>query len=177
MAEMKKFEALKREVIKNGGFFVHFYFDMHANNSAALQDIMVGFVGKLTKEAGVRMAVGEIDEPIAHEDMFSSTAKVSMLVDNLTTMTVLALNYAPIGVEIDEPTQAQIDANDIQQAMIRISATTQELTHHIITKTMDDAERAHFHKQMAQRAQLGRRLMTDKDGEKTDSTTSPKADG
>ncbi len=159
MAETKKFDAIKSEVLRNGGFFVHFYFDMHANNSAALQDIMVGFVGKITKEQGVRMAVGEIDEPIAHQDMFSSTARVSMLVDNFTTLATLALNYAPIGVEIDEPTEAKLPANDIQQALIRISATTQELTHHIITKSMNDEERKKFHGQMAQRAELGKRLM------------------
>ncbi|MDE1797894.1 MAG: hypothetical protein KGH63_00625 [Candidatus Micrarchaeota archaeon] len=159
MAKMEKFNALKSEVLKNGGFYLRFYFDMHAGNAPALQDIMVGFVGKLTNEEGVRFAVGEVDEPIAYEGLFSTTARVSMLVNDFPTLARLTINYAPIGIEIEEPTDIRMPSSELQAGLIGIAATAQELSHHILTRAMSPEEKKTFEKQMAHRAELGRRLV------------------
>lgn len=159
MPEIKRFESIKRDVLQNGGFFVHYYFDMHASNAEALNSIMVGFVGKLTKEEGVQMAVGEIEEPMLLDKMYSSTARVSMLARDFETLVRLAMAYGPIGVEIEEPTEVKLPAHEVQTALIGISATSQELTHHILTKTMTPEERQKFDKQMEQRSLLGAELM------------------
>jgi hypothetical protein len=165
MAEMKKFDALKNEVLRNGGFYLRFYFDMHAGNAPALQNIMVGFVGKLTNEPGVRFAVGEIEEAIQHQDMFSTTARVSLLVNDFPTLTRITMAYAPIGIEIEEPTELRLPANDLQQGLIGIAATSQELSQHILTKSMTSDELKQFQSHMAQRAELGRRMMQEQKDE------------
>ncbi|MFH1307081.1 MAG: hypothetical protein ABIH83_05525 [Candidatus Micrarchaeota archaeon] len=158
MAEMKKFEQLKHDVIRDGGFFVYFYFDMHAGNKEALQNIMVGFVSKITKEAGVRMAVAEIDEPIKREELFSTTAKVSMLVSGFSDLMRLTMTYTPIGIEVEEPLDAKIDAGEMQNALMGISATSQQLTYHILTKTMNEEQKKSFEKKMAAKGELGKKL-------------------
>ncbi len=159
MAKMDKFNALKHEVLKNGGFYVRFYFDMHAGDAPSLQNIMVGFVSRLTNEQGVRFAVGEVDEPIAHEGMFSTTARVSLLVNDFPTLARITISYAPIGIEIEEPGETRLPASDLQAGLIGISGAAQELTHHILTKTMTATEKLQFEHQMGQRAELGKRLM------------------
>jgi hypothetical protein len=154
-----KFEQLKREVLRSGGFFVHFYFDMHGSEPNSLNDIMVGFVSRLTKENGVRMAVGTVEEPIAHDDMFSTTAKVSMLISDLHSLARLAVSYCPIGVEIEEPHKAEVQAGELQNTLMTVSATAQDLTQYILKKgLLSPEERAKFEKQVTFRAELGRRL-------------------
>lgn len=158
MADMKKFNELKHDVLRHGGFFVHLYFDMHSQNPEGLQNIMVGFVGNITKEPGVRMAVAEIDQPLEREGTYSTTAKVSMLVSDFTTLLRLTMNYTPIGIEVEEPLDAKLDAGEIQNALMGISATAQQLTQHIISKGLTDEQKAKFEKQMKTKAEFGKKI-------------------
>ncbi len=154
-----KFMQLKHEVLRSGGFFVHFYFDMHGSEPNSLHQIMVGFVSRLSKENGVRMAVGTVEDPIEHDDMFSTTAKVTMLISDLHSLSRLAVSYCPIGVEIEEPHKAEIPAGELQNALMTISATAQDLTQYILKKgLLSPEEKAKFEKQVIFRAELGRRL-------------------
>lgn len=156
MADMKKFEALKHKVVDNGGYFVHFYFDMHANEKENLQNIMVGFVGKITKEPGISMAVAEIDEPLETDGTFSTTSRVSILANSFGDLIRLTQTYTPIAIEIEEPLDAKIDAGQMQQALMGISTTNQELTQHILTTTMTAEQKKKFEKQMGIKAQFGK---------------------
>ncbi len=165
MADMHKFEALKHDVLRHGGFYLHFYFDMHASDPTALQNIMVGFVGKLTNEEGVRLAVGEVDEPLKRDELYSTTAKVSMLVSDLPTLAKLVMNYAPIGIELEEPLEARVTAGELQTALMNVSAITQDFTRHILTTTLNPEEKIHFQNQMARRAELGKRLLSNKEAD------------
>lgn len=158
MSDTKKFDELKHKIIGNGGYFTHFYFDMHANDKDNLQNIMVGFVGKITKEPGVAMVVGEIEEPLENDGTFSTTSRVSMLVTSFSNLIRLTQTYTPIGVEIEEPLDAKIDAGELQRALMGISVTNQELTQHILMKTMTDEQKKKFEKQMGIKAELGRRM-------------------
>ena len=165
MTDMKKFEELKHKVVSNGGYFVHFYFDMHANDKDTLQNIMVGFVGKITKEPGVSMAVAEIEEPLETEGTFSTTARVSILANSFADLIRMTQTYTPIGIEIEEPLDAKIDAGELQYALMGVSITNQELTQHILTSTMTDEQRKKFEKQMAIKAQLGKKIRQDSEEE------------
>ncbi len=165
MADLRKFEALKNEVLRHGGFYLHFYFDMHASDSTALQNIMVGFVGKLTNEEGVRFAVGEVDEPLKRDELYSTTAKVSMLVVDLPTLFTLVMNYAPIAIELEEPLDVRVTAGELQTSLMNVSAITQDFTRHILTTTLKPEEKIVFQNQMARRAELGKRLIDGKGGD------------
>ena len=133
-ADTHKFEELKHQVIRTGGYYVHFYFDMHANNEQSLKESMVGFVSRLTNEEGVRFAVGEIDEATERDGMFSSTAKVSMLIHDLPALTRLTMAYGPVGVDLQEPNESRISIGELQIALMGISAMAQDLTQYIIQK-------------------------------------------
>ncbi len=158
MADMKKFEELKNRTVDNGGYFVHFYFDMHSSDKENLQNIMVGFVSKITKEPGVNMAVAEIDEPIENDKEYSTTSKVSMLIASFSDLVRITQSYTPIGIEVEEPLDAKIDAGELQVALMGISTTNQELTQYILTKTMNDEQRKKLAKHMSARAQLGKKV-------------------
>ena len=158
MAEMKKFEELKNNVIHDGGYFVHYYFDMHSQNAEGLQNIMTGFVAKLTKEPGVRMAVAEVDQPLKRDDTFSTTAKVSMLISDFTTLTRLTMSYTPIAIEVEEPLDAKIDAGELQGALMGISGTTQHFTQHIMEKGMDEGQKKKFEDIMKRKAEFGKKI-------------------
>jgi len=168
MSDMKNFEKLKHKVIDNGGYFVRFYFDMHANDADNLQNIMVGFVGKITKEEGVPMAVAEIDEALETEGTFSSTAKVSILTNSFSDLVRLTQTYAPIAIEVEEPLDAKIDAGEMQQALMGISTTNQELTQHILTRTMTDEQKKKFEKHMVIKAILGKKIREEMQKDKKD---------
>ncbi len=161
-ADDHKFEELKHQVIRTGGYYVHFYFDMHANDEQSLKESMVGFVSRLTKEEGVRFAVGEIDEPTERDKLFSSTAKVSMLINDLPSLTRITMAYGPVGIDLEEPNQSKIEIGEMQRALMGISAMAQDLTQFIIQKKLfDPAEKAKFEKQMAFRIALGQKLLAD----------------
>lgn len=154
----KKFDQVKDEVVRHGGYYVHFYFDMHSKNPESLQNIMVGFVGKLTKEAGVEVAVGEIDKPIEDGGMYSTTAKVSLLIVNFSSLVRVTMSYAPIAVDVQEPLDAKIDAGELQNALLGISATAQDLTTHIISKGLEQKDKENFTRQMVKKAELGKKV-------------------
>lgn len=161
-ADEHKFEQLKQQVIRTGGYYVHFYFDMHANNEQSLKESMVGFVGKLTKEEGVRFAVGEIDEATERDGMFSSTAKMSMLINDLPALTRITMAYGPVGIDLQEPNESRVSLSEMQNALMGISAMAQDLTQFIIQKKLlDPAEKAKFDRQMAFRIELGQKLLED----------------
>ncbi len=154
-----KFEKLKHDIVRGGGYFVHFYFDMHGSEPNTLHAIMVGFVERLSKESGVRMAVGEVEDPIEHDGMHSTTARVSMLIDGLPSLARLSAGYSPIAIEIEEPLEAKVPAGDLQNALMSVSAATQDLTQYILKKgLLSEDERKNFEKQILFRAELGSRL-------------------
>ncbi|PIT84304.1 hypothetical protein COU37_03995 [Candidatus Micrarchaeota archaeon CG10_big_fil_rev_8_21_14_0_10_45_29] len=158
MANTDKFDRLKHDVISHGGFFVHFHFDMHSTQKEALQEIMVGFISKLTKENGVKMCVGEVEEAQEYDGDYSTTARVSMLIEDFATLVRLTLAYTPIVVEVEEPLDAKIDAGELQNALMGISATNQELTQHILKNGMSEENRKKFEEQMARKAALGKKI-------------------
>ena len=161
-ADEHKFEELKHQVIRTGGYYVHFYFDMHANDEQSLKESMVGFVSKLTKEEGVRYAIGEIDEATEKDKLYSSTAKVSKLIHDLPAINRITMAYGPVGIDLEEPNESRVSVGEMQAALMGISAMAQDLTQYIIQKKLlDPSEKAKFDKQMAFRIELGQKLLAD----------------
>ncbi len=136
---------------------------------------MIGFVGKLTNEEGVAMGVGEIDEAVEKDGMFSCTTKVSLLVHDLPALTRLTMGYGPVGVEVEEPHESIVSMGELQTSLMTISAMAQDLTQFIIKKQLlDPAEKANFEKQMVYKALIGQKLMekAKKDGAEGNAATS-----
>ena len=104
----KSVDEITSDAIEDGGYLCLLYFDMHASSEEQVKNIMVGFIAKLTKEPGVIYALGEIDKPIVHDNLFSSSAEVKLLAHDFVTLTRICSSYAPIGIEILRPHEPKL---------------------------------------------------------------------
>lgn len=162
MANDKSVDQITEEAIRDGGYLVLFYFDLHAKTSDSVKNIMVGFISKLTKEQGVVYAVGEIDAPMEKEGVFSTWAEVKLLAHDFATLVRICSQYSPIGVEILRPDRANLTLGEAQGVLLDISQTSQNFTRMIFEKMLSKEEKEDFEKKMAQREALGKRLLEKK---------------
>jgi hypothetical protein len=85
------------------------------------------------------------------------------------------MNYTPIGIEVEEPLDAKLDAGEIQNALKGISATAQQLTQHILSKGLTDEQKIKFEKQMRTKAEFGKKIREmGKEGAKKDNDDAKK---
>lgn len=158
----KSFEELTEEVIRERGYLAVLYFDLHAKTAEEVKNLMVGFVGKLTKEPGVAYAVGEIDQPIEKGGIFSTWAEVKLLVRDFPTLARISSLYSPIGVEISRPHEVKLSLGEAQKILLDSSQISQSFTRHIMEKVLSKDELADYQKKMDSRAEIGRKLLEKK---------------
>ena len=162
MAKEKSVDEMTNEAIRDGGYLAVVYFDLHATNSEAVKNLMVGFIGKLTREPGVIYAVGEIDQPIEKEGIFSTWAEVKLLASDFSTLVKIASQYSPIGVEILRPDEVKISLGEAQGALLDISQTSQNFTKMIMEKMLSEDEKKQYATKISQRMELGKKLFEKK---------------
>lgn len=160
MADRKKsVSEITDEAIADGGYLALVYFDLHAASAEEVKNIMVGFIGKLTKEKGVLYAVGEIDSPVGKDGLFSTWAEVKLLAQDFAALVRIASQYSPIGIEILRPDKVELTIGDAQGALLDISQTSQNFTRMIMERVLSKGEAEEYKKKMESRAELGKRLL------------------
>mgnify|MGYP001563059963 FL=1 len=160
MAERKKSVGeITDEAIAEGGYLVLVYFDLHAASAEEVKNIMVGFIGRLTKEKGVLYAVGEIDSPVEKDGLFSTWAEVKLLAQDFAALVRIASQYSPIGIEILRPDKVSLTIGDAQGALLDISQTSQNFTRMIMERVLSKQEVEEYQAKMQSRAELGKRLI------------------
>ncbi len=162
MAKEKSVDEITDDAMREGGYLALVYFDLHATTKDAVQNLMVGFIGKLTKEPGVIYAVGEIDQPIEKEGIFSTWAEVKMLVQDFPALVKIASQYSPIGIEILRPDEVKLTLGEAQSMLIDVAQTSQNFTRLIMERVLSDEEKKEYGEKMSQRTELGRKLMEKK---------------
>jgi len=162
MAKEKSVDEITEDAINEGGYLAMVYFDLHATTQEAVQNLMVGFIGKLTKEPGVIYAVGEIDKPLEKEGMFSTWAEVKLLSQDFPTLVRIASQYSPIGIEILRPDEVKMTLGEAQGALLDISQTSQNFTRLIMERMLSEDEKKEYGKKMLQRTELGKKLFENK---------------
>jgi hypothetical protein len=162
MAQNKTVEEITDEAIRDGGFLTLIYFDLHSSSEESVKNLMVGFISKLTKEKGVIYAVGEIDSPVEKGGVFSTWAEVKLLAEDFSTLIRISSQYSPIGVEILRPDKANLSLGEAQGILLDVSQMSQNFTRLIMEKVLTGEEREAFTKKIAQREELGRKLMDKK---------------
>ena len=164
MAEKKKksVEEMTDEAIRGGGYLSMLYFDLHSKSEEEVKNIMVGFIGKLTKENGVIYAVGEIDSPVEKDGVFSTWAEVKLLAQDFSTLVRLSTQYSPIGVEILRPSEVRLTLGEAQSALLDIAQTSQNFTRLIMERVLSKEEVGEYQKKMLSRAELGKKLLEKK---------------
>ena len=162
----KSVDDITIDAIKQGGILCLLYFDIHGNEKDALQKILVGFVGKISKEHGVIYSYGEIDEPIEFDGMHSASAEVKLLVKNYQSLQALCARYGPVGLEILRPNEIKLTVGEAQSVLMDVAMLSQDFVKAMMEKTMTPEEKAHYEKKMTQRAELGKKLLDRKDENK-----------
>ena len=147
------------EAIADGGYLTLVYFDLHAKSSDEVKNIMVGFIGKLTKEKGVIYAVGELDSPVERDGVFSTWAEVKLLASDFATLVRIASQYSPIGIEILRPGRVDLTIGDAQGVLLDISQTSQNFTRMIMERVLSAKEVEEYKTKMQSRADLGKKLL------------------
>ena len=160
MAEKQKsVDQITDNAISDGGYLALVYFDLHAKTADEVKNIMVGFIGKLTREKGVIYAVGEIDSPMEKEGLFSTWAEVKLLASDFATLVRVAAQYSPIGVEILRPDKVELALGDAQGVLLDVSQTSQNFTRMIMERMLSKEEVESYRAKMSSRAELGKKLL------------------
>lgn len=162
MQKEKSVDEITEEAIKHGGCLAIIYFDLHANSKEAVKEIMVGFIGKLTKEEGVIYALGEIDEPLEKDGLFSTWAEVKLLASNFRTLVKIAIQYSPIGFDILRPHELKLSLGEAQAALLDVSQASHEFTKVIMERVLSEEEKKEYANKLAKRIELGRMLINKK---------------
>jgi len=162
MEKKKSVDEITDEAIEQGGYLAIVYFDLHAQSSDEVKNVMVGFISKLTKEPGVIYAVGEIDQPVEKENVFSTWAEVKLLARDFATLVRISSQYSPIGVEILRPDSVKLSIGDAQGMLLDISQTSLNFTRMIMERVLSKEEVDEYKVKMQQRAELGKKLLEKK---------------
>ena len=160
--EQKTPQEIIEDHIKKGALLSVLYFDVHANQKEAVHPTLVEIVGKISKEQGVVSCVGEIDEPLETDGMWSSSAEVTLLSRDFSSLANICIRYGPIGIEVVRPDRITMDLGEAQRVLLNVSQIGQEFANYVISKVMTDEEKAEFNKKMAAKAEIGKRIMEKK---------------
>jgi len=161
MDKKKTVDEMTDDAIADGGYLTLVYFDLHAKTADEVKNLMVGFIGKLTKEKGVIYAVGEIDQPMEKDGIFSTWAEVKLLAKDFPTLARISAQYSPIGMEIIRPDRVALGLGEAQGMLLDISQTSQNFTRLIMEKVLPKEEAEEYQKKMLSRVELGRKLLED----------------
>ncbi len=160
MTEKKKsLEEIVREKVSEGGIHATLYFDVHGNSVEALRNIMVDFVGRLSKERGVVFAIGEIEKPIEDGDLHSTYGEVRVLTEDFAGMVNVCINYGPVGVEILDPLGVKLTAGEAQTVLLNVSTASQNFTKLLMEKVLSPQEKALMQRKLDARAKIGKMLL------------------
>lgn len=164
---MASIEKLTKDTISQGGVLALLYFDIHAKDKEAVQQLGAGFVKHILEKPGVVFALGEIEEPLPGEEgqNFSSSIEVKLLTRDFLILTNLCMENSPFSVEILRPDKIELPLNLAHALLGNVSATTAEYKKQIITKVASPQEVAEFQRQLNLRAEMGKKIIEKKDGD------------
>lgn len=158
-------KVLVTEATKHGALHCKLFFDAHGTDKKAVEDALLDFITQLSKANGVLLARGQIERSIEHSDMYSASAFVELVVDSFSTLVIIALKFAPIGIELLQPAKITLEASEAQNIVMDASQSTQAYSRFVQEKTMTEEEKAKLAEQLKRRAEFGAKLR-DKTGKK-----------
>jgi len=159
-------EKVTKDAVKNGGILAVLYFDIHTKTKEKAQEIGAGFVEQLLREPGVIYAVGEIEEPIQDNDLFSTPVQVKVLSKSFTHLANLCATHSPFSIEILEPDQIRLQLSEAHDVLANIATTTADYKKYIIEKLTSPEEREKYKRILEAKAELGRKILQKGDEKK-----------
>ncbi len=163
-------DEVTEETVAKGGVLVKLYFDMQSKDKDQLQPLMVDLINKhLLKENGVVYCYGSVEEPLENQGIFVTSAIVTMLVKSFFSLVSITFNYAPAGVEILEPVKdMKFNVNDLQSMLIDLSQLSLGYSKFMLERVLKPEDLKNIEKQIENRVELGKKLMENGHGGKTD---------
>ncbi len=163
----KSIEELTKEHIKDGGVLALLYFDLHATKPEVLKQLGVAVVHRLLNEKGVVYAVGEVDEPLESDALFSTSVEVKILVRSFADLVRICSDFSPVAVEVLEPEEIRLSIGDAQALLMDVAVHTHQLKKTLIEKTYTKEDLEQVKKILEQRRKIGEKLLkTAEEGEK-----------
>ena len=168
-AERKKYseaelERLFIEAGKRGAILAVMHFDAYGKSKDVVKQSIVELVSRITKESGVIYCYGEVEDVRERQDEkggneYSTYTEVKVLFSSISRAVSLCLKFAPVAVEIQEPNELKLNANEIQNLMLDASAMSQQFTNFYMSKMLKGGELEEFQGNLRKRAEDGRKLM------------------
>jgi hypothetical protein len=164
-------DEITEKTVAKGGVLTRLYFDMQSENPEELQPLMTDLINnRLLKSTGVVYCTGAIDEPIklANENIYSTSAIVTALFNDIGSLINVTFNFAPAGVEVLKPTgDFHIKHGDLQSLLLDLSNISINYSKYILEKVLSKEELEKVNRDMALRKELGKKLIEKKGGAET----------
>ncbi|MBU1197790.1 hypothetical protein KJ765_04755 [Candidatus Micrarchaeota archaeon] len=156
----REVENMFKEAGKRGAILVLLHFDAYGTDKEIIKQALVDLVGRVTNEAGVIYCRGEIEEVIEKENagkkQYSTFTEIKVLFESISRAVSLCMKYAPIAIEVLEPKELKLKANEIQNLMLDASGVSQQFTAFYMEKLLKGEEKEEFQKNLKERAEHGK---------------------
>ena len=152
-------DKLTKETISRGGILAVLYFDMSAKSKDGLQQLGAALVQKILETPGVVYAMGEIEEPIENEGLFSCPVEVKVLTKSLASLAKICGNHAPFSVELKRPDEIKLTVDQAHDLLMGISLNNYELKKLILEKVYKGEELLQFRKEVQNRMELSKKIL------------------
>ncbi len=154
-------EKLTEEKVAKGGVLVKFYFDVQNSDKEKLQPLLVNLINEqLMKERGVVYAYGAIEEPIERENVFMTSAMVTVLFEGFAPLLTVSFRYAPAGIEILQPRkEMHFRPSELQTMLMDISQMSVAYSQFILEKVLKPEEKDQIKRQMESRAETSKKFL------------------
>ncbi len=161
-------DILTEEKVAKGGILAKLYFDMQHKDGAMLQPLLVELINEhLLKEKGVIYCFGAIEEPLEKDGMAITSASLTMLFDSFFPLVNVAFNYTPAGIEILKPNKEMtFKVSELQSLLMDLSQVSVNYSKYIAEHVLKPEDMADVDKRLAQRLELGKKLLEKKDEKK-----------
>ncbi len=165
-------EKITHEKLLQGGILVKMYFDMQNQEKEKLQPLLVDLINEhLLKEKGVVYCYGAIEEPIKLNELYSTSAEVTILFENIFPLVNIAFNYTPIGLEILKPDKEFVlKMSQLQSLILEISNISTNYSRYILQKVLKPDDLALITKEIENRIEMGIKLMEKLENNKKEQT-------
>jgi thiamine phosphate synthase YjbQ (UPF0047 family) len=119
-----------KELLKKGWVRTIITFEVVGKPAKHVEQSLAKYLANLKKDDRIKVLQEESDEVAELEDgMFSTIAELEILVQNLETLTWLAINFSPASIEVLEPEELRIEGRDLTNWYNDLLSKLHEISH------------------------------------------------
>ncbi|MEM3781798.1 MAG: hypothetical protein QXT43_02470, partial [Candidatus Micrarchaeaceae archaeon] len=154
---------LTDKTIAAGGILAKLYFDMQSEKQEDLQPLMLDLVNnRLLKTQGVVYCFGSIEEPIKLErdNVYSTSAVITVLFKNLSTLVSVSFSFAPAAIEVLRPEKEyRLSVAELQAIALNAAQVSVDYSQYILGKVLSKEDFEKIEREVRHREELGRRFL------------------